>query len=597
MKIVRGVALALAAAILVGGWLYFYLSSRAVDLGAHTRALAGLRTLSEIDQRWDGLARAVRAGEPAPPIDFAAGRGEVARILAAGFGASDPLAVQTASALRRTFDDKAEFAPKVADAGAAHRAALKEFDAAKGALAAAIADAPPAPKGAPSPHAFFADAAARAEAALLRFGASPSQDNLKALGLAVDDLTAMPAPEPLAGPVARYADAVRAVATARLARDRALEAFGDVPTGPRLDLLSRLLERDYGNAVAEAERYRVYLLFYSGFLLVVVGYYAWKLAESMRTIRRINLELKDANEGLERRVAERTRELSDALERLKQSEAMLIQSEKMSSLGQMVAGVAHEVNTPLAYVKSSLDAVDARLPEIADMAGETERLLGMLERADADEETLAAQFARVTSLVGGMKSHDALGELRALVGDGRHGIQRISEIVTSLRDFSRLDRSKVAEFDLNEGIESTLVIGRNVLKGRHVNKELGAIPRIECMPSQLNQVFLNLVTNAAQATSDAGGEITVRTRVADADHVAVDVIDNGHGIPPEVRTKIFDPFFTTKEVGKGTGLGLSISYKIVESHGGRIEVDSEVGKGTRFTVLLPIRSKIAAAAA
>jgi two-component system, NtrC family, sensor kinase len=285
------------------------------------------------------------------------------------------------------------------------------------------------------------------------------------------------------------------------------------------------------------------------------------------------------------------------MKRLKQSEAMLIQSEKMSSLGQMVAGVAHEVNTPLAYVKSSLDAVDTRLPEIADMAAETERLLGMLEGSDADEETLAAQFAKVTGLVSGIKSHDALGELRSLVGDGRHGIQRISEIVTSLRDFSRLDRSKIAEFDVNEGIESTLVIGRNVLKGKHVRKELGRLPRIECMPSQLNQVFLNLVTNAAQATPEQGGEIVVRTRVEDPGHVAVDVIDNGHGIAPEIRKKIFDPFFTTKEVGKGTGLGLSICYKIVESHGGRIDVQSDVGKGTRFTVVLPVKSGLEAEAA
>ena len=597
MKAMRAIALVLAAAVLVGGWVYFYLSSRAVDLAAHTRALAALRTLAEINNRWDGLARAVQAGEAPPAIDFAAGQREAAQILAGGLGANDPTTGQSVTALRGAFDEKAALAPKLAAAGKAYLAALKDFDGAKRALEAALADAPPTPKGGTPPFAPFAEQAARAETQALRFLATPGADAARTLVAAADDLASPAAPESLAGPMARFADTARALSASRLARDHALDEFGNVSTAPRLDTLSRVLERDYGNAVAEAERYRIYLLFYSGFLLVVIGYYAWKLAESLRTIRRINVELQHANETLEQRVDERTRELSDAMKRLKQSEAMLIQSEKMSSLGQMVAGVAHEVNTPLAYVKSSLDAVDTRLPEIADMAAETERLLGMLERADADEETLAAQFARVTGLVSGIKSHDALGELRSLVGDGRHGIQRISEIVTSLRDFSRLDRSKVAEFDVNEGIESTLVIGRNVLKGKQVRKLLGALPRIECMPSQLNQVFLNLVTNAAQATPEQGGVITVRTRVADAGHVVIDVIDNGHGIPPEIRAKIFDPFFTTKDVGKGTGLGLSICYKIVESHGGRIEVDSHVGKGTRFSVILPLKAKLEAAAA
>ena len=140
---------------------------------------------------------------------------------------------------------------------------------------------------------------------------------------------------------------------------------------------------------------------------------------------------------------------------------------------------------------------------------------------------------------------------------------------------------------------SAITIGRNHLKHRNVKKQFGRIPKVSCSPSQVNQVFLNLLTNAAQATPESGGEITVRTLLRDAEHVAVEVIDNGHGIPPEVLKKIFDPFFTTKAVGKGTGLGLSISYKIIESHGGRIEVSSEEGKGTCFTVVLPIRAPAA----
>jgi signal transduction histidine kinase len=328
----------------------------------------------------------------------------------------------------------------------------------------------------------------------------------------------------------------------------------------------------------------------------VLAYYASKLAESFRVIRRVNADLKHANETLESRVEERTEELSNALKLLKQSEAMLVQSEKMSSLGQMVAGLAHEVNTPLAYVKSSLDAVSTRLPEIEAMAGETAKLVDALGADTPDEQALAQHYQTVSQRLGAMHEHDAIGELRSLVQDGRHGIDRISELVTGLRDFSRLDRSKLADFDLNEGIESTLVILRNVLKGKELHKDLQAIPHIACAPSQLNQVFLNLINNAAQATPEKGGIILVRTRAVGKDQVAVDVVDNGHGIPKDVLPKIFDPFFTTKEVGKGTGLGLSISYKIVESHGGRIDVASEPGKGTRFSVYLPVKSAAEVAA-
>jgi signal transduction histidine kinase len=150
---------------------------------------------------------------------------------------------------------------------------------------------------------------------------------------------------------------------------------------------------------------------------------------------------------------------------------------------------------------------------------------------------------------------------------------------------------------VNEGLDSTLAIARHELKHHVVKKNYGNIPAITCSPSQINQVFLNLITNAAQAMEQRQGEIRITTRRQGAGHVAVEVADTGKGIPPEVLPKIFDPFFTTKEVGKGTGLGLSIVYKIVEQHGGTISVDSTVGVGTRFTVVLPLQPPAAAAAA
>jgi len=260
-----------------------------------------------------------------------------------------------------------------------------------------------------------------------------------------------------------------------------------------------------------------------------------------------------------------------------------VQSEKMSSLGQLVAGLVHEVNTPLAYVKASLEAMRSRLGDAGRIGEEADRLLVLLSAESPDEAALAAQFETVRSLA----RERRFEALEAQLKDGLHGIGRIAELVSNLKDFSRLDRGRVAEVDLHEGIESTLRIAQHQIGKRTVKKSYGEIPRVTCSPSQINQVLLNLIVNASQATPEAGGRIGIRTSLRDAGHVAIDVADNGHGIPPEVLPRIFDPFFTTKDVGKGTGLGLAISYKIIEEHGGKLEVQSSPGN-TRFTVTLPI---------
>jgi two-component system NtrC family sensor kinase len=345
-------------------------------------------------------------------------------------------------------------------------------------------------------------------------------------------------------------------------------------SGPRLSGLLLSFNRELETMLAEKERFRVYMIAYAAALLVGLGY--------------LGISIMVANESLERRVTERTRELSDALRHLKESEAQLIQSEKMSSLGQMVAGVAHEINTPLAYVNNSLSAVNERLPEITSAIANSEKLLALLNDPNITPEDLNRQFALVSEQLGQISQHALLGELAGLVKDGLYGTTQVAEIVSNLKDFSRLDRSKVSSFNVNDGLNSTLGLARHLLKSIKVNKQFHELPPITCSPSQINQVFLNLITNAAQVLPPQNGEITISTRLEN-DGIAVDVADNGAGIPPDVLPKIFDPFFTTKEIGKGTGLGLSISYQIVKDHGGSINVDTLVGKGTKFTVWLPLK--------
>jgi len=213
----------------------------------------------------------------------------------------------------------------------------------------------------------------------------------------------------------------------------------------------------------------------------------------------------------------------------------------------------------------------------------------LLQSPSPDQAELERAFAAVNARLAQLREHQVLADLESLSKDGLHGIEQISDLVVNLKNFSRLDRSKVASFNVNEGLIATLLISKPQLRGVAVEKRFGEIPSITCSPSQVNQVFLNLIANAAQALDKPQKAIVVTTRREGADAIAVEVADNGKGIAPEVLPKIFDPFYTTKEVGKGTGLGLSIAYKIVSQHGGRIDVKSQPGKGTVFTVVLPMK--------
>lgn len=298
----------------------------------------------------------------------------------------------------------------------------------------------------------------------------------------------------------------------------------------------------------------------------------------------------DLLRGMEDRMAEQNLSLSKALSLLKASQSQIVQSEKMASLGQMVAGVAHEINTPLGYVKNNLEMASEAFKMLHELGNAHDTLLSALQSGEASDDEVHRQLSELETRNTDFQAIYPKDEMDALFKDTLYGLEQISEIVVNLKNFSRLDQAAVDNVDINQCIDSALLIARNVIKHKaEVERNYGKLPRVRCAPSQINQVILNLLTNAAHAIERADGRIVIRTQ-ADDRHVHIVLTDNGKGIPPELTKKIFDPFFTTKPVGQGTGLGLSIAFKIIEDHQGYLRVKSRPGLGTAFCISLPIRA-------
>lgn len=294
----------------------------------------------------------------------------------------------------------------------------------------------------------------------------------------------------------------------------------------------------------------------------------------------------DLLKAMEARIAQRNLVLRKALVDLKESQAQLVQSEKMASLGQMVAGVAHELNTPLGYVKNNVQLLRELSAPLFELAEAQAVLADCLADPDCDESRLALALEHAANARSNAAPELLSEDLTQLFSDTLYGLEQIAELVVGLKDFARLDRAMSEQVDLNDCIRSALVIARNGIKDKaETHLQLGELPRIPCAPSQINQVLLNLLNNAAQAI-DGFGRIVVKTWAEDS-AVFISVQDSGRGMSAEVQARVFDPFFTTKPVGEGTGLGLSISYKIIQDHGGQIRVASEPGRGTRFLIRLP----------
>ncbi|MGE0200153.1 MAG: sensor histidine kinase [Candidatus Melainabacteria bacterium] len=295
-----------------------------------------------------------------------------------------------------------------------------------------------------------------------------------------------------------------------------------------------------------------------------------------------------ARQAAETQLEETARELSQANEELRLNQAKLIQSEKMASLGQLAAGVAHEINNPISFVMNNLVALDEYSMIFKGLLVQYQEML-RLQRA-GETDSMEVVIGSIQMIEQEEDIDHILADLDILLKESSEGINRVKDIVINLKSFARIDEAEEKEADINECLESALKIVWNELKYKCiVERDMGELPKLWCYPGQLNQVFMNLLINAAQAIPEKG-RIGVRSRF-DNGNIVISIQDSGSGIPEEQLSKIFNPFFTTKPPGKGTGLGLSIVYSIIETHEGNIEVDSVQGQGTTFTITLPLRER------
>jgi signal transduction histidine kinase len=320
-------------------------------------------------------------------------------------------------------------------------------------------------------------------------------------------------------------------------------------------------------------------------------------AEALRIAQENERIIREQNALLETMVNERTIELQQAnvvlngtLDELKDAQSQLVESEKMSSLGQLTAGIAHEINNPINFVTSNITPLSRDINMLLDT-------IGTIEKVGLSDATLPEKKSQIEEYKEEIDFDYLKVEISHLLKGIQEGASRTAEIVKGLRIFSRLDEDDLKKADINEGLESTLIIMNNLFDNRiKITKEYGNLPLVECFPGKLNQVFLNVMSNAVfairkQHENENSGELKISTST-DGKSAFVKIVDNGVGMDENTKRKIFEPFFTTKEVGEGTGLGMSITYNTIKKHNGEIYVNSAPGVGTEIMLALPIVQEI-----
>lgn len=552
--------------VLGSAWIYLYRHTQAVDPARHGQVLDLIREARQIDAEWnvhmlksitelhrnyDGLARL--AGRMAP----------VQAELAAQVQASRSAQVEKAhTAVEDLLLRKLEQVEQFKSVDAVLKNSLRYLPTALGHL---------------QPSLRRADAALESDlsafvAGLFKYQILPDEGTAEALRAAVPTLRA--AGRGL-GPSLREAlDNLlthgEAVLGERARQAMLMAEVAQLPVPEKLDALGAAFTARFDLELQRQAMFQQYLLWYSAVALL-------GLASAIAlVVYRGATELKRVNELVRQTTAA-----------LAQSETQLVHAEKMSMLGEVVSGIVHEINTPLGYLRSGLESSRNNLDTVLQPhAAETQRLLELLRAGDTG--AVARQAARVEALQATMAQQSILQETGALLDDGIDGVRQINETVVNLLNFSRLGRSRVAACKVEAGLDSTLKLASHFLRTRHVQRRYGATPEIQCDLAQLNQVFLNIIKNAAQATPPAEGEITITTSVATGARVRIDVADNGRGIAEADLPRVFEAFFSGRADDGGTGLGLSISQRIVEGHGGTIEVVSKPGQGSTFSIFLPL---------
>jgi len=308
--------------------------------------------------------------------------------------------------------------------------------------------------------------------------------------------------------------------------------------------------------------------------------------EKLEISKENEILVREQNTILEKKVKLRTDELEHALRNLQNTQSQLVNQEKMASLGQLTAGIAHEINNPINFVSSNITPLKRDIKDIMEVI-EFYRNTGKKEFTEDSKK-------KAKNLEEDLELDYVLDEVDQLLKGMEDGARRTVEIVKGLRIFSRVDEQDLKKVDLHDGINSTIILLNSTMPGKiRIVREFGELPLVECLAGKINQVFMNIINNAVHALSDHVDEIkdphiTIRTNVQSNETVSVEIEDNGPGMPESVKQRIFEPFFTTKAVGKGTGLGLSIVYSIIENHKGTLEVITKEGEGTTFKITLPI---------
>lgn len=315
--------------------------------------------------------------------------------------------------------------------------------------------------------------------------------------------------------------------------------------------------------------------------------------EALRAAQENERIIREQNITLETKVQERTVELQETnvqlhttLDELKQTQSQLVEQEKMASLGQLTAGIAHEINNPINFVSSNVKPLKRDVEQLID-------LMNRFENIGSSEKPTEEKIREIAALKKEFDFDYLLEEINFLLKGINEGSSRTAEIVKGLRIFSRVDEDDIKLADIREGLESTLIIINNSLTNKiEVRKDYAELPKVECYPGKLNQVFLNILSNGIYAVqakfgNEAGGWVQIKTQLREP-YIDIIISDNGTGMDDETKKKLFEPFYTTKPVGEGTGLGLSIVYNTINKHNGIIKVDSELGKGTTFTISIPI---------